>query len=62
MAISEAQRRAVDKYNKANYDRIELKVIKGKKEEIKAHADHNGESINAFINRAIIEQMKRDQE
>lgn len=62
MAISEAQRRAVDKYNKANYDRIELKVIKGKKEEIKAHADHKGESINAFINRAIIEQMKRDQE
>ena len=40
-------------YNKDNYDRITVLVRKGRKEEIKACADANGESVNAFINRAI---------
>lgn len=34
-------------------DRINLTVPKGKKEVIKAAAEKNGESVNAFINRAI---------
>ena len=42
------------------YDRINLTVPKGDKEKIKAHADHSGESVNAFINRAIQNQMERD--
>lgn len=38
MAIrSEAQRKAVAKYNAANYERIELRVDKGQKDIIKAH-------------------------
>ena len=41
-------------------DRINLTVPKGRKEEIKAHAELRGESVNAFINRAIIEAMERD--
>ena len=41
-------------------DRINLTVQKGKKETIKAHADANGESVNAFINRAIDTQMEID--
>ena len=61
MAISKAQQRAVAKYNAANYDRIELRVEKGKKEEIKAHADKTGEKLNKFINRAISETMERDE-
>ena len=61
MAIkSDAQRKAVAKYNAANYDRIELRVEKGSKEKIKAHAEGRGESVNAFINRAIDEAIKRD--
>ena len=32
MAISEAQRRAVAKYNAANYERVELRLKKGKKD------------------------------
>lgn len=60
MAISESQRKAVAKYNAANYDRIELRVDKGQKDIIKAHADSQGESVNAFINRAIAETMERD--
>lgn len=41
-------------------DRINLTVPKGRKEAIKAHATAQGESVNAFINRAIDNQMERD--
>ena len=58
--ISEARRRANEKYNAKAYDRVELKVTKGKKETIKAHAETQGESLNGFINRAIDETMARD--
>lgn len=58
--VSEAQRRAVAKYNAANYDRVELRLDKGRKDEVKAHAETQGESLNAFINRAILETMERD--
>ena len=62
MATTKAQQRAVDKYVKANYDRIEFKAPKGRKAEIKAHADNRGESMNSFIGRAIDETMERDKE
>ena len=42
MAISDSQRKAVAKYNAANYDRIELRVDKGRKDIIKAHAENRG--------------------
>lgn len=58
---SKAQQKAVHKYVKNNYDRIELTVKpKGRKEEIKAHASIRGETLNGFINRAIDEAMKND--
>ena len=60
MPVSKAQQKAVHKYVKANYDRLELTVPKGRKDEIKAHATAQGESVNAFINRAIEEAMERD--
>lgn len=48
-------------YIAKTYDRINLTVPKGQKEAIKAHADkHDGGSVNAFINRAIANQMERD--
>lgn len=60
MAVSKAQQKAVHKYVKANYDRQEVTMPKGKKDLVKAHAEANGESVNAFINRAIDETMERD--
>ena len=42
------------------YDRINLTLPKGQKDIIKAHAESQGESVNAFINRAIDNQMERD--
>lgn len=49
-------------WQKENVDRINLIVPKGKKDSIKAHAQARGESMNAFIQRAIDETMTRDGE
>ena len=57
MPLSEARKRANAKYNQKAYDRLEVKVKKGKKEEIREFAEAQGESLNAFINRAIAEAM-----
>lgn len=60
MTISKSQRKAVQKYTKNNYDRLNILTPKGKKEEIKQHAKEYGESLNAFVNRAIDETIKKD--
>ncbi len=60
MTATKAQQRAVNKYMKENYDEIKVRTEKGKKERIKAYAESHGESVNAFINRAIDETMERD--
>ena len=41
-------------------DRVNLTMPKGQKDIAKAHAEAQGESLNAFINRAIGETMRRD--
>ena len=60
MPVSEARRRANEKYNAKAYDQILLRVKKGQKKVIQAHADSRGESMAAFITRAIQETMERD--
>lgn len=60
MATTKASQRAVNKYMKENYDRVNLTMPKGKKDTVQAHATQQGESVNAFINRAIDEAMERD--
>ena len=62
MPASKAQQKAVSKYLKNNYDEIKVRVEKGRKAQIQAHAEIQGESVNGFINRAIAETMERDQE
>ena len=62
MTVSKKQQASVSKYVREHYDRISLTVPHGKKEEIKAHAESQGESVNGFINRAIDEQIQRDKE
>jgi len=53
---------SINRYMSKAYDRITMLVKKGEKEEIKAHAAACGESVNAFIKRAIMETMARDQQ
>ena len=60
MPASKAQQKAVAKYMKNNYDEIKVRVTKGNKDIIKAHAENNGESLNGFVNRAIYEAMQRE--
>ena len=62
MAVSKAQQASVNRYVKANYDRVNVTMPKGKKDVIKAHAEARGESVNAFIGRAIDEAMERDKD
>lgn len=57
--VSEAQRKATDKYLE-KFDEMRVRVPKGRKDMVKAHAEHQGESLNGFINRAITETMERD--
>lgn len=51
---------AKNRWNSKTYDRINLTVYKGEKEQIQAHAAERGESVSGFINRAIRAQMERD--
>ncbi len=60
MPVSKAQQKAVSKYMKENYDVYQIRMPKGKKDVVKAHAEARGESVNAFIGRAIDETMARD--
>ena len=62
MKASEAQKRASQKWNKEKVDSMTIRVKKGMREEIQAHADKQQESVNAFVNRAIQETMERDDE
>lgn len=63
-AMSEAKKRANKKWNDANmkerYDRVQLVLPKGRKEEIQSAAAACGESVNAYISRAISEKMERE--
>lgn len=60
MTVSKKQQASVNKYVKANYDRINVTMPKGQKDVLKEHAESRGESVNAFINRAIGNQIERD--
>lgn len=62
MPASKAQQAAQNKWIAKAYDRINLTVPKGQKDEIQAHAAARGESVNAFINRSIANQIERDRE
>jgi len=60
MASSEALKRATKKYDQEKVDRILFRVPKGKREVIQKHTAQTGESVAAFLNRAVDETMVRD--
>ena len=61
MAITEAKLRANDKYRK-KFEYLQARVTAEDKEIIVNHAESMGESINAFMCRAMAETMERDKE
>lgn len=58
--MGKASTKAQNKYIAKAYDRVNLTMPKGKKDAVQLHAAGRGESVNAFINRAIDEAMERD--
>lgn len=60
MAPTDAQKRARDKWLTERVEDIRFRVPKGKKTIIQEHAATQGESVNAFINRAVDEAIARD--
>ena len=59
MSSYEYNHKYVKKYlNK--FDRIDLKVPKGRRQVIKEHATKRGESVNEFINRVIDAEIGRE--
>lgn len=59
---SAAKIAANNRYTSKAYDKVSFLVPKGEREGIKEHAAKMGESVNAFINRAVKETMKKDGE
>lgn len=59
MPVSESQKNASKKYLE-KFDEVRIRMPKGKREQIKQHATEQGESMNAFVIRAIEETMERD--
>lgn len=60
MALSEARKRANNKWLTEKVENITFRVPKGKKKIIQEFAAEHGESVNAFINRAVDMAMEED--
>lgn len=58
--VSKAQQKAVNKYVKNNYDRINVTFPKGQKEFITQLATAAGESVNGYIKKAVEERIQRE--
>ena len=50
---TEARKNSNRMWDSKNLDRISVALPKGKRVLVKAHAEEQGESLNAFVNRAI---------
>ena len=57
---TDAQKRAQEKYME-KMSRVEITMTTEKRKRLQAHVKRQGESVNAFVNRAIDETMERDQ-
>ena len=49
MPVSKAQQKAVNKYMSEKYDRINLVVPKGRRDELRAKAEAAGKSLNSYL-------------
>lgn len=61
MAISEAQKKANDKW-RAKFVEVRFRVTPEKKAVIDSYAESHHESVTAFLNRAVDEAIERDKQ
>jgi len=59
---SKAQQRAVAKYMAANYDEVKIRIPKGRKQAVEAHAASKGESVNGLVNALLRADMGMTEE
>ena len=57
---TEAQKKAQQKYME-KFVRVEIRMDAEQRNAMQIHAKKRGESVNGFVNRAIIETIKRDE-
>mgnify|MGYP002676289140 CR=1 FL=1 len=62
MAATEAQKKAVAKWQREKTEEFKFRVPIGEKTRIQEHAKAQGESANAFIYRAVNETIERDKQ
>lgn len=60
MPISDAQRRAHEKYFKENYRQVKLSMPNEEADELEKYCNSNGYTKAGFIRQAIREKMERD--
>lgn len=60
MAVSESQKLATARYRNKTYEPVNINVLIGERAQIIAAADARGESLAAYVRRAIAAQMERD--
>ncbi len=60
MATTKAQQKAVAKYESKVYDKTLIRMPKGNLAIIKAAAEEQGESLNAYIVGAVNERLKAE--
>lgn len=61
MAISEARRRANDKWDKENMEKVQFKMPRGYNEKIKKQADKKGLSKTAYVKKLIDNDIEREE-
>lgn len=59
MPVSKAQKAATAKYEAKTYDKVLVRLPRGKKGEIESAAKTEGKSVNGFISEAIDEKLQR---
>lgn len=57
---SAARIRANNRYNDKAYDRINIAIPKGAKLLVQDAAEREGESVNQYVSKALLQRMGRD--
>lgn len=57
MPVIKSQQKAVNKYIRNNYDRLNICIPKGQKATLEAAAQEAGESVNTYTQRALLNRL-----
>lgn len=60
MVYNESHNKANQRYQNKVYDRLAIRIPKGKREEYKQLAERRGESLAGMIMRLLEEEMKKE--